>query len=206
MKQERSDKYSVAWFKLAECISRREKERALGVYRLLSHSFDNVAIAYQLEGDILCAFDLLDEAIEQYEKAAKVYQEREQYMQAVSVYEHLYELAERDWYLRQMIELWKLCNKPDRVREYSKRLCLLWAKQSNYDAMTQWVKKMSLEPQQLGTFYGEIVSQASNSEPLIKQIVESLAYNADALQQMLQYLKMHDEQAYEIACSYTSNV
>jgi hypothetical protein len=37
MKQTQVDKHTIAWFKIAECVSRGEKERALGVYRLLSH-------------------------------------------------------------------------------------------------------------------------------------------------------------------------
>ena len=52
-----SDKYNIAWFRLAECVSRGEKERALGVYRLLAHSFGDEAFAHQLMGDLLLSFD-----------------------------------------------------------------------------------------------------------------------------------------------------
>ena len=44
--------YSVAWFKLAEFVTRKEKERAFGVYRLLSHSIADRAFAAQLEACI----------------------------------------------------------------------------------------------------------------------------------------------------------
>ena len=40
----------------SQCVARKEKERALGVYRLLSHSFDDLAFARQLEGDIFSFF------------------------------------------------------------------------------------------------------------------------------------------------------
>ena len=56
MKHLPSDKYNVAWFKLAECVARGEKEKALGVYRLLVHSLDEPAFIRQLEGDLLLAF------------------------------------------------------------------------------------------------------------------------------------------------------
>ena len=121
MKLERSEKYNIAWFKLAECVSRREKERALGVYRLLSHSFDNVAVAHQLEGDILLAFEQNDEAREQYEKAAKAYKQQEQVMQAIAVYDHLTMLAQCDWYFKEIIALYQALGKTKRVLDYTKR-------------------------------------------------------------------------------------
>ena len=53
-----SDKYTIAWFKLAECVAKGEKEKAFGVYRLLMHSLEDQAYAYQLEGDLLDAFKM----------------------------------------------------------------------------------------------------------------------------------------------------
>lgn len=72
MKQAMPDKSSVAWFKLAEFVSRGEKERALSIYRLLSYSISNPALVAQLEGDILYAFH--DErALESYRRAIDIY-------------------------------------------------------------------------------------------------------------------------------------
>ena len=56
MKQIPSDKYNVAWFTLAECVSRGEKVRAMSLYRLLVHSIKDGAFACQLKGDLLLAF------------------------------------------------------------------------------------------------------------------------------------------------------
>ena len=83
-----SDKYNVAWFKLAECVSRGEKERALGVYRLLAHSFGDEAFAYQLMGDLLLSFDDA-QAIAKYQEAADRYTQEERWLEAAAVYEHL---------------------------------------------------------------------------------------------------------------------
>ena len=69
MKQAQFDKHTIAWFKIAECVSRGEKERALGVYRLLSHSFNDDAIARQLEADIYCSFGEADQAVLLYQQA-----------------------------------------------------------------------------------------------------------------------------------------
>jgi len=79
---------SVAWFKLAELISRGEKEKALSLYRLLAHSFEERAYILQLEGDILWAFED-GEAIERYKQAAFLYQKEHKITSAIAVYEHL---------------------------------------------------------------------------------------------------------------------
>ena len=85
-----SQKYSVAWFKLAECISRGEREKALGVYRLLSHSIEDQACALQLEGAILEAFN--DRAAQyKYEQAAGIYRVQGRLLLATALYRQLQE-------------------------------------------------------------------------------------------------------------------
>lgn len=102
-----SDKYNVAWFKLAECVSRREKERALGVYRLLAHSFGDEAFAHQLMGDLLSAFDD-QQAIESYKKAAQLYQDDARWLEAAAVYEHLAYIEPQSISHRQsVVEMYK---------------------------------------------------------------------------------------------------
>lgn len=83
-----ADKYNVAWFKLAEFVVRGEKERALGMYRLLMHSINDRALALQLEGDLLLSFN--DEAAAmKYRLSAQAYREEQRIMEAIAVYEHL---------------------------------------------------------------------------------------------------------------------
>lgn len=88
MKHLPADKYNIAWFKLAEFVARKEKERALGIYRLLVHSLDDRAVASQLEGDLLLCFNDL-RAIDSYLKAAHVYEKELRIAQAAAVYEHI---------------------------------------------------------------------------------------------------------------------
>lgn len=79
---------SVAWFKIAELIARREREKALGVCRLLAHSFPDRAYELQLEGDILWALeDTL--AQERYTQAAQLYEQNERWIEAIALYEHI---------------------------------------------------------------------------------------------------------------------
>lgn len=92
MKLSVPDSYNVAWFKLAECISRGEKERALGVYRLLAHSLNDNAFATQLEADILLYFNK-NEALEKYQQAADQYIQNKYLFKAACVYEHMLTIA-----------------------------------------------------------------------------------------------------------------
>jgi hypothetical protein len=89
MPHKHSEKYTIAWFKLAECVSRGDKERALGVYRLLSHSIASHALRAQLEGDIWLSFGELENAITHYREAAHQYRLNKQLVEAVSVFQHL---------------------------------------------------------------------------------------------------------------------
>lgn len=89
MRQVSSGKYTIAWFKLAECVARGEREKALGVYRLLSHSIDDPAYALQLEGDIFWTFNDYDAALEKYHEAALLYKNNHKYSQACSMWEHI---------------------------------------------------------------------------------------------------------------------
>lgn len=88
MKLLSSGSHNIAWFKLAEYVTRGEKERALSVYKLLMHSVADQAFAHQLEGDILLAFDDAA-AIERYHHAAHLYKKQKSYQKAIAVYEHI---------------------------------------------------------------------------------------------------------------------
>jgi hypothetical protein len=90
-----SDKYNLAWFKLAECVARGEKERALGVYRLLSHSIADQAYSLQLEGDLLLAFK--DElAYDKYRSAIAWYHKENRLQEATAIGEHMALLCPHD--------------------------------------------------------------------------------------------------------------
>lgn len=86
---------SVAWYKLADLITRGEREKALSVYRLLAHSFDDKAYALQLEGDVLYALDD-PRSKEKYFQAATLYKEEKRWVDAVALTEHLIALHPED--------------------------------------------------------------------------------------------------------------
>lgn len=80
---------SVAWFKIANLIERREREKALSVYKLMSHSLQDRAYALQLEGDILWYFEEVSEACLKYLQSAFLYRNAKRWLDAVSLYEQV---------------------------------------------------------------------------------------------------------------------
>ncbi|NDD55768.1 hypothetical protein EBZ39_18205 [bacterium] len=87
-RQQSQKERSVAWFKLADLIARGEREKALSVFRLLSHSLADKAYVLQIEGDILWYMD--DTAsIEKYRQAATLYQKEKRWINAIALQEHV---------------------------------------------------------------------------------------------------------------------
>lgn len=123
MKQAQFDKHMIAWFKIADCVSRGEKERALGVYRLLSHSFNDNAVARQLEGDIYLSFNEYELAIPLYQQATELYQKSERYLQAVAVCEHLIAIRTHDvMFKREAIKLYVLLGNEAKAQMHTAKV------------------------------------------------------------------------------------
>ena len=93
---DKSEKISVAWFKLADLIARGEREKALNVFRLLSHSYSDKAFCLQLEGDILWSLNADQQAYEKYKQAAYLYKKDSRYVHAIALCKHLLDLHPHD--------------------------------------------------------------------------------------------------------------
>ena len=87
-RQQGQNERSLAWFKLADLIARGEREKALSVFRLLSHSLTDQAYVLQIEGDILWFMDS-SASIEKYNQAAFLYQKEKRWIEAIAIQEHL---------------------------------------------------------------------------------------------------------------------
>lgn len=98
------EKSNIAWFKLAELVARREKERALGIYRLLSHSLINQAYNTYLEAEVLAAFQDT-KAPQLYMRAAVLYEEQGNRFLAVTLYKILLEHYGQENYLTKIRDL-----------------------------------------------------------------------------------------------------
>ena len=117
-----SKKICVAWFKLAELVSKREKEKALNLYRLIAHSFDDKAYVLQVEGDILWA--LQDNiATQKYAQAAYLYKKEKKFLAAAAVYEHVISLEPSNVdNLKNLILIYLLVSWPEKFEEFFKTL------------------------------------------------------------------------------------
>ncbi len=125
MRQIPADKYNVAWFKLADFVIRGEKERALGVYRLLMHAINDEALALQLEGDILLAFN--DPfAIDRYRSAAQAYMHAQRWVQALGIYEQIKSLEALTY--EDILAMLELCH----ILNFSSQLVVLCKNIGNY--------------------------------------------------------------------------
>lgn len=211
MKHVPSDKYSVAWFKLAECVARGEKERALGVYRLLSYSFDDQAFACQLAGDLLRSFDD-NTAIEQYYQAAQLYQKAHRFLESAAVYEHLIHLIpDKELYLINLVELYTHMHDMGHAAYHMTQLLDILSKKQKWDDMHDLITKYSafIETHHAVKMYKKIIFDVIDKEEVpherihsyIKKIIELLLMSGDdrKLQQFLSELKACNESYYQHA-------
>jgi tetratricopeptide (TPR) repeat protein len=99
-------------------VARGEKEKALNLYRLLSHSFEERAYVLQLEGDILWAFED-QEAVERYKQAAFLYKKEQKIVSSVAVYEHLLTLDPKNYeYLGHTLVLYAQLRWPEKLKQH----------------------------------------------------------------------------------------
>ena len=105
---------NIGWFKLAQMVSRGEKEKALGLFKLLSYSFSDTAYILQIEGDLLSSFDD-KEAITKYQQAAFLYKKEKKAVASIAVYEHLLTLEPFNYvFLSTLLELYAWLNWPEK--------------------------------------------------------------------------------------------
>ncbi len=89
MKYMSSDKYNLAWFRLAECVNARRKREGFRCISSAAHSIQDAAYALQLEGDLLLSFNVHQSAIVKYVAAIALYKQQERFHEVIALYEHL---------------------------------------------------------------------------------------------------------------------
>ena len=165
MKHMQTDKYTIAWFKIADYVSRGEKERALGVYRLLSHSFNDDAVARQLEADIYFSCNEQERAIILYRQAMELYQKSKRFTEAAAICEHLLLLLPHDASLRREIILCynniKLASK---IYVHAQRFVEMYARENKWQDIEHFIHDHDsvLEPLARLALYQPIIIATNN--------------------------------------------
>lgn len=206
-----SDKYNVAWFKLAEFVSRGEKERALAMYRLLSHSLDDKAFARQLEADLLLSFND-DGAYERYGQASKLYLDQGREMEAAAIYEHMVTMEPTtEEQFAQLVELYKQMPKNVRIFESTQHILRWLMNNKEFEKVSSILQKIN-DPSQFAVVHQELVqawlkveNPPTDSLMLhVKKIIDHYfsAKQQKHLQTFLMTLKMLHDLLYQKACSY----
>ena len=213
MKRISPDKYTVAWFKLSEVISRGEKERALGMYRLLAHSLDNSAFAKQLEGDILLFFND-NAAYEKYREAVALYIHQERYAEAIMTYEHLLSIGVQPTQKQQtdLVSWYCKLKQYDKARQRAEQMLNDGIKNKNWSDVTDiimLVKTVLPFDTWLCAMQQHIIERAIELQadstivlPYITSFLTELvaANSAHAMHQLLTYLRTTNTDYYQKAC------
>jgi|GEM_PF-5871095 len=181
MSQLESQKYQIAWFKLSEFVRRGEKERALGIYKLLMHTVDDAAFAKQLEGDLLLFFN--DEgAIQSYITAAQMYKKSNKLAQAVAIYEHLVAQFPHEYDLVcALVEHYLELGHPTRITLSLQRLIVPLMQVHSLAHLLRVVNDVSvaLEPHDQALLYVQVIQAAvahkKDDRALVQPIIDRIA-------------------------------
>lgn len=212
MKHKIVDKYSIAWFKLAECVARGEKERALGVFRLLSHSIADQTFAIQLQGDLFYSFNDIDVAIKKYEQAAYSYHKEGKILKAAVVLEHILTInAHLDHYREQLIDWYTAHGLINKKNEHVLFFFKTNLEKYIYDKSVQYLRTIDKTADAIKLIQ-EIVlkhlykNDALASNDLFYKILDLLATETHlGLQQFLVSLESVNPPAHEKASVYLKN-
>lgn len=137
-----SESYNIAWFKLADFVTRGEKERALNLLRLLMHSINNPALTLQLEGDILLAFD--DQAaFLRYQNAALLFKKLHKFQEAIGICQHALMFKQDENIIQTMLETYILMNNSKGVEYSFGKLTILFIAKNQTDELINITNNIS---------------------------------------------------------------
>jgi len=162
-----SDKMNLAWFKLEEFVARGEKERALTIYRLLTHSINDEAVKKQLEGDILRIFNDPG-AVSAYLKAAELYEQENKLIQAAELYELITVLVPDSYeHSKARLNLYLQLSHSSKLYSAAKHLLGILIKQDRLIQAHDLVQEISFVASQKADLHAELVFAMMNSSKTI---------------------------------------
>ena len=186
MKTLTSESYNVAWFKLADFVARGEKERALSVLRLLMHSVSDEALTYQLEGDILRAFQD-GTAIDRYHTSANLYQKLGKFQQAISSHQYAVMFQENEKTLQALLQVYLIAQHKAGITTSFCKLAQFLITTHSSDYLINYTQTISekLHPDLQIILYSQLVISLLLHDPTHEKISEIIKNTIDLLQQDL---------------------
>lgn len=186
MKHEQKQLYSIAWFKIAEFVARGEKERALGVHKLLSHSITDSTLATQLEGDIFLACNDIERACQRYQQAMTLYKSEGRTRQAIAMQEQYLFLQPDDWFVRHaLIKEYIELSQPNKVFYHFEQAFLYSLQSEQYHQRFTSIKT---------SFFNYYTVQSDRMhcyQEVFVSILDKTYYISDALQEFA-WIVRHD--------------
>jgi hypothetical protein len=184
MKQLSTDKYQIAWFKLSEFIRRKQKERALGMYKLLMHSVEDDAFAKQVEADLLHFFEE-PSAIDAYIEAAQMYQKKNKLAQATAIYEQLVLLQPKNChFIKKLFHFYEQLNHPTRLFFSISRLIEPIIQAENCEILYSCNNIFSLiPPEEQGHLYKKAVATLIQHQPKHQLIIPFIEKTINAFKE-----------------------
>lgn len=201
-----SGKYTIAWFKLAEFVWRKEKERALAIYKLLAHSLYDDALASQLEGDILLSFND-QKGLSSHARAAALYEKHQKFSQAAVLYENLsFLMPDIFEYSYKAMHLYAKLNNTKKFSKSVGSLTTLISKQQLYHEIDILAQTIAL-PEHHTEFYDKMLIRMvtdNTSEAIVQQYLHKALENHAKYNSLpdtlLSKLRAVDEKIYAYAC------
>ncbi|MFS8507366.1 MAG: hypothetical protein LVQ75_04750 [Candidatus Babeliales bacterium] len=171
---------NVAWFKLAEFIRRGEKERALSLYRLLTHSLPDKSFLKKLEADIWFVFDI-QQAQLLYEHAANLYKQDGKIMQSLLIFEKLaYQFPKNFQYQQTIIEFCKELQLFEKMLLWQLEHCTLLLEQGSLEKAKNIFITLEhqLKDAQIFLFHRLFVIAALKNQYAEQKTIEQSLYKA----------------------------
>ena len=195
MNQLGKEKHQVAWFKLSEFIRRGEKERALGIYKLLMHTVDDSAFAKQLEGDLLLFFNDPNTA-QSYLAAAQLYKKQHKLAQATAIYEHLVaQFPQEQLFLESLIACYLELNHPARITLSLQRLITPLIQAQPLQTVIKAIDDIGflLEKHEQALLYSSLIISSITHEKDEQEIIQPLIHKISSWLSPEERTEFHDK-------------
>lgn len=201
---------NLAWFKLSEFISRKEKERAFGVYKVLMLAFESKEYCLLVEGDLHAVFEEYNEAFNKYFEAAKLYEEKKDLFLTTVAYEAIVKVYNKLQFWQKLLNFYNQIGYIPKIALALKNIFYLALEEKKNNLAEETLKELKKvekycidEEEALALYKLQENNHKKEALESIGKILEEHFVKGDskALQKFLAKLETLDKDAYDNALS-----